>query len=125
MLANACAALAELSKASPENAAALAAEGAVRPLAALLERAQDPRVLGNAAGALANIGSLPANRAALAEQGAVRPLVELVARSSENRVLGNAAEALANIAPLEAERAEIVQVGVKSERASGRECSAF
>ena len=67
MLANAAACLAELGR-DEANRAPIAADGAARPLAALLERSTDPRVLGNAAGALANLAALPANRAALVEQ---------------------------------------------------------
>jgi hypothetical protein len=97
----------------PSARGALARAGAVGPLIALVGHSSDDRVLGCAAGAIANLaaeradgGAIRASLTAAGSSGgggagggsAVRPLVQLLSRSKDRVVLGNAAEALANLA---------------------------
>ena len=67
------------------------------PLVALCTNSDDPVVLANAAGALANLALDEGSRVQITRDGA-RPLVNLLISHPDSQVLATAAEALSNLA---------------------------
>ena len=73
----------------------------------------DPRLLGFAAGAIANLGRHASCRDALATAGAVPPLVALCsARTEDAQLVGYVCEGLRNIARHEASRSLLVRARI-------------
>ena len=63
-------------------------KAAVGPILALIEVAEDSRVLGNLAGALTNMARHKANKLAIIEGGGAKALAALLTRSTDTQIFG-------------------------------------
>ena len=92
------AALGALSEGHPANQAAVAAEGGIVPLVAILKEYHQPEVYGEVARALWRVGGHPPNQLAIAHAGGITPLVHLLAQSVSVEAKREAAGALGVLA---------------------------
>lgn len=109
LLREVASALWELAANHPNNQSAIAAEGGIPPLIALLSGSLE--VHRDAAGALWALAASAANQAAIAEAGGIAPLVQLLAGSQHTAALETAAGALCALASLPENRDAIAAAG--------------